>query len=398
MVQFIPANQPLEGLKQGLGDISQSLGPFFQRRREGKQRKAESEALLEAGYEVPEDVIDPRLRERLLEGQVKNKASAADLAKDAQTADIFGQYFGKEAKEIYPHLTEGGKTKFFEQLLNDKIRGIETGETLRKFIAENPQEIKKDNQQAQEIEQDLENTLPAPKVNPDTKKIDYPKIQPPQDLTPSELVKYRENLRKENNVPFTKAKDKGKGLQTQADHLQVLENLSDKVPDISRFMINSSGQIRPIAQMLGLVPKEAQRFVKTVKDFITGAKDIFGSRVTNFDIQAFEARLPSLLNTKDGRKEIIEQMKIFTELEKNYNDALKDVYRHYGLGNITQEEAEELAEKQVAPREKKLREQLNKIGAPSIPEGRVAIEINGRRAHVPKDQVEEVLKRGGKVV
>lgn len=398
MVQFIPAHNPLEGLKQGLGDIAQSLGPFFQRRQAGKQRKTESEALSKAGYKVPENVIDPRLRERLLEGQIKNKASAADIAKDAQTADVFGKYFGKEAKEVYPHLTEGGKTKFFEQLLTDRIRGINTGETLRKFIAENPQDIKQDTPQIEENEQDIENPLPTPKVNPKTEKVKYPKINPPQDLTAPELVKYRQALRKENDPKFTKVKDKVNGLNTQSDHLTVLENLSDKIPNISRFMINSNGQLRPLAQMLGLVPKEAQRFVKTVKDFITGAKDIFGSRVTNFDIQAFEARLPSLLNTKEGRNEIIDQMKIFTELEKNYNQALKDIYKHYKLEGITQEEAEELAEKQVAPRETELRSQLTKIGVLSIPEGRVAVEINGKRGHVPQNQVETILKRGGKVI
>ena len=67
--------------------------------------------------------------------------------------------------------------------------------------------------------------------------------------------------------------------------------------------------------------------------------------------------------------------------------------RHLG-----QEEAEELAEKQVAPRETELRSQLTKIGVLSIPEGRVAVEINGKRGHVPQNQVETILKRGGKVI
>ena len=54
-----------------------------------------------------------------------------------------------------------------------------------------------------------------------------------------------------------------------------------------------------------------QQYIKTLNDFISQAKNFFGARVTNFDLQSFKSRLPSLLNTEEGRRAIIEQMRAF---------------------------------------------------------------------------------------
>ena len=87
------------------------------------------------------------------------------------------------------------------------------------------------------------------------------------------------------------------------------------------------------------------------------AKDIFGSRVTNFDLATFKSRLPTLINSAAGRAQIIRQMHIFNEIESNYRNALKDIYSHYGLGNIAQK-AEQLASQMTEERENELRREL----------------------------------------
>ena len=52
-----------------------------------------------------------------------------------------------------------------------------------------------------------------------------------------------------------------------------------------------------------------QVFKSLVKDFITGAKDVFGGRVTNFELEQFLTMLPSLANTPEGNVEIIKNLK-----------------------------------------------------------------------------------------
>jgi len=253
------------------------------------------------------------------------------------------------AEDLYPELTKGGKTRIFEKLLNEQPE---------------QQNIE---QREQELVPEREQPYVPPKVEktPEGKTI-FPDLEPP-DLTGKALTDYKKELRKENVPLFQDASSKYKALKNEKDHLKILNNLSPKVPDgLGRIFINPQGQIRPWAQILKLVPPEAERFVKTVNDFISGAKDIFGGRVTNFDIQTFQSRLPTLINSEKGRKDIIRQMDIFNEIESNYQKALTDVYKHYSLGEISQEKAQEIAESMVEDKEAELREELQKISGPEF--------------------------------
>lgn len=319
---------------------------------------------------------------------------AADEANYETVKNIFGEKFANAWRAA----PTGGRTELLKAGLDANLRGMDIkrlfGEEVQKS-PENFENLIEKNENEQTIEND--NRIFKPKEIKG-EKFNYPDVKLPTDKTPKEMHQYKSALRKENAPIFAAAQKKNKGLKIQEDHLNILDKLSDEIPDISRFMVNKYGNFRTLPQMLGLVPKSAQRFLKTVKDFITGAKDIFGSRVTNFDIQQFEARLPSLLNTKEGRREIIEQMKLFTELEKNYEDTLSKIYKHYGFDNITQEQASEIAESMVSQKEKEIRERLNKIGEPKAPAGRVLVEIDGRKGHVPAEQVELILERGGRVL
>lgn len=194
------------------------------------------------------------------------------------------------------------------------------------------------------------------------KNFNFPDITKPEGQTPAETVKYQRELRSDNSPIFKENVGKLKGLKDTSQHLKILEDLNHKIPEYSRLLVNKEGNLFASAQKLKAVPKEAERFVKTINDFLTSAKDIFGARVTNYDIAQFKSRLPGLLNSQEGRAEIIKQMQIFNQIEQNYRDALSSVYKHYGLGDIPQEQAEFLAEEMVRDQEEALRAQLLQIG------------------------------------
>lgn len=382
MVQILESNDKLAQLAKGISTLPDALGQYAQRREERGGRKAESESLKAAGYNIPSNIKNPQIRNALLNEQKLSKQGHA-----------IEKTFGKEAGDLYKFLTPGGQTKYLDFLLEDMQRTGDLEKSLGNFISENPQDVdfgltekKIRGAPREEVGGEISASPNGVQAEQASK---FPKIDLQQGRTLKERNDFRKEVRKENVPLKQEATKKIRGLDSQEDHLKVLKGLSEKIGPSSKFKVNKHGQIRPTALMLGLASKDEQRFVKTVNDFITGAKDIFGSRVTNFDIQQFNARLPSLMNSKEGRDEIIEQMEIFTEIERDYYKSLNDVYKHYGLDNIPQERAEEIAESIVAPKEEELRRRLHTIGStnfdlnelpdPSTAQGRTIEDEQGNR-------------------
>ena len=68
---------------------------------------------------------------------------------------------------------------------------------------------------------------------------------------------------------------------------------------------------------------DEEKYVKYVNSLLSGAKAQFGSRVTNFDIQAFLSQHPNLWQSESGRKDIIDTLKIMNDLNTTHAE-LKD--------------------------------------------------------------------------
>lgn len=149
---------------------------------------------------------------------------------------------------------------------------------------------------------------------------------------------------------------------TQAK-LTILENLSDKLPEnYGRLVINPfTGEPYSIASLTQMgVSKETQQFVKTVNDFLSEAKDFFGGRVSNFEVQSFKSRLPNLLNSAEGRRAIIKQMQLIDEYKNAYYESLNESISHYG-GNAPFSFLSKEAERHAQNREKDLLMQIDNL-------------------------------------
>lgn len=64
-----------------------------------------------------------------------------------------------------------------------------------------------------------------------------------------------------------------------------------------------------------LLTPESQFFKKAESSFVRGAKDVYGGRVTNYELQAFMRQFPTLRNTAEGR------MIIYRALENQFKGA-----------------------------------------------------------------------------
>jgi len=161
----------------------------------------------------------------------------------------------------------------------------------------------------------------------------WPDLPPPPNTTAAEKEKWRASNQKDNNKALKEAKVKTVAHTNSLiryGRLTALNN-SGKLPEgMGRLVLNpQTGEPYGVASLLGVVNKETQDFVKTMNDFLIDAKSYFGSRVTNFDVQAFKSRLPTLLNTEDGRRLIVEQMKLMEELQIVHDKGLEDGLKHY---------------------------------------------------------------------
>lgn len=94
------------------------------------------------------------------------------------------------------------------------------------------------------------------------------------------------------------------------------------------------GLINPVIGVLRSVQRltspDTEEFEKLSNQFIGGAKAIFGARVTDNDLKAFMAQIPTLSNTDAGKKKIIHSMKIANEAEHIRADAMKEIIKENG--------------------------------------------------------------------
>lgn len=86
-------------------------------------------------------------------------------------------------------------------------------------------------------------------------------------------------------------------------------------------------------QKLGELRKEypdVEEFEKLSASFIKGAKAVFGSRVTDADLRAFMAMVPTLNNTENGKKAIIRNIQVAAKANEARYRAMEQIIRENG--------------------------------------------------------------------
>lgn len=433
MVQIIPrANQvPSRGQRVSQA-LSQALIGGLQMYGEHQKKKQFGEALqnIEGAYSNPDlneqqrliktyqqlaGAGHPELAQKLgaqLSGLgQKNIANTANAAEDQKRYDVIKQNFGPRAAELYRASPEGGKTQFLGSLLEANQRGLNFEDLINPQFQGNQQppgyeqtEMPGMNRQTDGMGRPTE----APKFGPEKgaiKAIDYDR-----GLTPKERVR-RQDDRYSKNLPlYQESQKKMQGIESEKDALNTLSELSPQIGALQRLNINpETGELF----IPGLASPEAQRFTKTVNDFTVKAKDSYGSRVSNFELDRFMKRLPTLANSEEGRNQIIRQMQIINSINSARENALQDVFdEHGGIRNIDYDKAERLADKQSKGQVESLRKEFKSIDnsldqqyqqkikekKKAAPKGFVLMEHEGQFGYVPPNEVKKAITEGAKLL
>lgn len=377
--------------------LGQALGQYGQYRKEKKYGNVLGEAL-ENIQEINPNTIASLLGNLSKQGlppsyslpiiqqlATAQKAQPRDFLQgktEPELADVF-QQFGMSPEEaansarLYSTLSQGGKTQFAKMFI-DQIQRGQFGQTP------SFNETRADGKQPQE---------------------NFPEINLFQGKTPSERAKFQTQLYKDNKQDYSEFSNNLKSRESEGRDIDVLEKLnnSEKLPTGLKkiFLINqTTGEIR----WPGITNAQTQQFVKTVNGFIRKAKDFFGARVTNFDLQSFKQMLPGLINSPEGRRHIISQMKAVNDIEKLYYSTLKKVYDKYGLQNIDRQNAEKITQDLIKDKLPELEQRVNdSIFASQVyelqkntPEGRtLIITPNDEFQYIKNEQLEEALSREG---
>jgi len=248
---------------------------------------------------------------------------------------------------------------------------------------------------------------PDADVEPAIEGYDFPTIDIAPGLTPKERVQREKEVFNANAKDFNEITQKAKSLKDESYRLDLLERFNDskKLPEgLGRLNINwTTGDIRVPA----LANAETQAFVKGINDFTTKAKETYGARVTNFELGAFMRRLPTLANSEEGRRLILEQMQALNDIEQLYHDSLREVYDHYGLRGVDRQQAERIAEDIRKPQEDELRQKyLESTSAQVVfeakqeaPEGLVPVQSpDGQIGYLPIDKLDTAAAKGYKIL
>jgi len=94
---------------------------------------------------------------------------------------------------------------------------------------------------------------------------------------------------------------------------------------------------------------DSQEFDKLSKEFLKGAKNVFGPRITDNDVRVFLKMVPDLSQAREGKLSIIHNMELFNQGKYIKNAAAKQILKENGgvLPSDFEMKVEELAAPQL---------------------------------------------------
>lgn len=188
-----------------------------------------------------------------------------------------------------------------------------------------------------------------------------PAYNPFEGLKPAEAVKLQNTFYKDNQPIVLENFDKIQNTKVKATSLKQMQQLNDtgNLPSGLGALANvkEDGSLR----FPQFATDESNFYVSLLKNQLSGAKEIFGSRITNFDVEAFMKIWPNLTNTQESRRLINNVLTIKNEIEKLNAEALDAVYKEYGSRGIDPADARREAKKFIKPQEDVLFKRLENL-------------------------------------
>lgn len=202
----------------------------------------------------------------------------------------------------------------------------------------------------------------------------------------------------EQKLAFDETKDYRTHVAEQARSAEELEPVLNQMERLIKSKKLTNPVVSKLADkfgVVGLLDPTSQQFNALSVGFLKDAKTIFGSRVTNFDLETYLDKIPRLAQTDAGKKALIDNFRTLGEASKIRNKAKNQIIKqNKGVPPL---DLEEQVSEKVSPQLDKLAEKFNKSfyeSSRSASGKYLMRHPNGTLGEVPQDKIEEAIKKG----
>jgi hypothetical protein len=176
------------------------------------------------------------------------------------------------------------------------------------------------------------------------------------------------------------------------DRMETLIEEGNLIPGLFNSFLQKAGLDLP-----ALKNPDSQEFEKLSTDMTKNARESYGSRLTNFDLETFLKTIPTLSQTTEGQKRVIHNLRLLNEGARLRSNAMNKIVKS-NKGIPPFDLAERIDEK-IAPKLDKLAKDFKKGLSPtgSSASAQETIKMRdpaGNLRAVPKDQAKKAQEAG----
>lgn len=358
MVQIIPRpDSSRDRFAKAFGNLAGNLSHTIPQELMGRKERGQLSSLL--GQDV-NDIRNPDFLKLLLQGKMQQESAqikhAGDIETQQKTIDMMNKYFGPEAAEIYPYLTEGGKTALFQSLLLGKERGQNASDTLTQYFFEHPEEMQhitenmagQQGMGGQEMgmgEVPEEMAPPRPKLPPENRGLSSKGEEEiaKKEIEASEkyLGELREKYHRARTLErvFEELKDTVLAGGTDALSAGNLADIGQKMGGFLGTTLNAIGK--------SLESGETGKFRALSKKLLDEMKDIFGGQIRVKELEVFLSMLPEIGKSKEANLATIDVLQRLSTASTMFYDTAQEIIQDNG-GKIPHNLADQV-QKQLKP-------------------------------------------------
>lgn len=317
----------------------------------------------------PESEQVPNIQQVL--GQLKSQTpelSGMELLKQAQTqklgeiglgqkqAQAPGQFTPLNAQELFEQARLQGITLTPEQQqkINNKVAAINASEDLQKqlqsFISK--QAGTKQSGQKQSLPEIAQALTPQPlfkKPLTEAEKIAKERLElKKEEISAKEQTRINKETKPVYDQILRSAKA-AKDNDLRLDRMEQLINTGRLSYPLWASLIKSAskGILGFGVDMSSLLTPESQEFQKIQQDFLKNAKEVFGNRISNYEVEQYLKTVPDLTQSPEGKKRVIRDLRAFNKASESRYNAMKQIIKENG--NKRPENLEEQIEDKISP-------------------------------------------------
>lgn len=327
------ASRAAQDLATGLEGL---LSSRLQKMNKKQQAVNQAQALSAAGIPQEQAILlaqaDPQTQQLILKNYLQ-AAEGTGLEQALGGLSGFGGFQGapsqnNQMQQVMGAL-QGGNPQ--DMIMRNLMQGLGQQQQQSQM---GPQSLQQQPGLPQQQENNLADILKRPRLNPQ-QRLKIEEMKQRERIADRKLAHADKKIdAKETLETFNSTVDQYKSAKESNSELARFEKLikNGKLPHPTTasaidFLKKGIPYLGVGIDFSGLLSGDAQEFDKISRSMLRQGKEIFGSRLTNFDVDTFLKMIPSLVQSNEGKQRVINTMKAFNDAALLRYDAMRDIIR-----------------------------------------------------------------------